>query len=222
MLHALRQSRLQENCGVEHENTNGSNDTPVPSKSDQTLLRRFRGGEEDAATSLYLRYAKRLQRLAARRAGQSLNSRFDPEDIVQSVFRTFFRRVALGHYQVPDGEELWKLLLVITLNKIRSQGEFHRAAKRDAGKTVPLESHDGARNTTPDETAFRMLQITVHDLIDDLSAWQQSMIMLRIDGHDVQSIAEQSGKSRRTVERTLQQFRHRLREVLDDERESES
>ena len=185
-------------------------------KSDQTLLRRFRSGEEDAATALYLRYAKRLQRLASRRSGRSLSSRFDPEDIVQSVFRTFFRRVSLGHYQIPDGEELWKLLLVITLNKIRSQGEFHRAAKRDAGKTVPLEDHDGGK-TSPDETALKMLQITVDDVIGDLAPWQQSIILLRIDGHDVQSIADQSGKSRRTVERTLQQFRHRLRAVLDDE-----
>ena len=61
----------------------------------------------------------------------SLSSRVDPEDIVQSVFRTFFRRASEGQYQVPSGEELWKLLLAISLNKVRSVGQFHRAAKRD-------------------------------------------------------------------------------------------
>ncbi len=195
----------------------------VPDKSDQTLMRRFQNGEDDAATALYLRYAKRLQHLATRQSSRSLNPRFDPEDIVQSVFRTFFRRASLGHYQIPEGEELWKLLLVIALNKIRSRGEFHRAAKRDAGKTVPLVRGDGdGRRPNSDESAFQVLRMTVEDLIADLSRWQQTIILLRIDGHDVESIAKQSGKSRRTVERTLQQFRGRLRAVLDEGGESPS
>jgi hypothetical protein len=33
----------------------------------------------------------------------------DAVDLVQSIFRTFFRRVRRGCYDVPDGEELWKL-----------------------------------------------------------------------------------------------------------------
>ncbi len=49
-----------------------------------------------------------------------LAGRVDADDIVQSVFRTFFRRVAKGDYEVPDGEELWKLFLVIALNKVRT------------------------------------------------------------------------------------------------------
>ena len=101
-----------------------------PTLSDRTLLRRFQNGEDDAATALYLRYAKRLQRLAELQTGEELAVRLDPEDIVQSVFRTFFRRAAQGHYEIPDGEELWKLFLVIALNKIRAIAQYHRAAKR--------------------------------------------------------------------------------------------
>ena len=36
-----------------------------------------------------------------------------------------------GDYDVPPGEELWGLLLVIALNKIRTEETFHRAGKRD-------------------------------------------------------------------------------------------
>lgn len=190
----------------------------VPPNSDHTLLRRLQSGEGDAATALYLRYAKRLERLARNQTGDALAARFDPEDIVQSVFRTFFRRVALGHYQVPDGEELWKLLLVIALNKIRSRGEFHRAAKRDAGRTVGLgDESKGGHTSTTDEAAYNVLKLTIEDLIADLAEWQQTIIMLRIDGHRVETISEQTGKSRRTVERTLQQFRRRLRSALEGE-----
>ena len=99
-----------------------------PTLSDSTLLRRFQEGEADAATAIYLRYAKRLQRLAESQTGGELAVRLDPEDVVQSVFRTFFRHAAEGHYEIPDGEELWKLFLVIALNKIRTLGHYHRAA----------------------------------------------------------------------------------------------
>src|SRR6516165_12171184 len=101
--------------------------------SDRTLLRRFQSGEADAATLLYLRYAARITSLAWNQRGADLASRFDPDDIVQSIFRTFFRRAAEGHYDVPEGEDLWKLFLVIGLNKIRATGAYHRAAKRDVG-----------------------------------------------------------------------------------------
>jgi len=42
------------------------------------------------------------------------------------------------------------------------------------------------------------------------------MIALRIDGHEVAEIAEQMRRSKRTVERVLQEFRRQLAEVLDE------
>ena len=99
--------------------------------SDRSLLVRLRKGEQDAATALYLRYAQRLRALVRARCSSQLARRLEPDDIVQSVFRRFFRRVLQGDYDVPPGEELWGLLLVIALNKIRAWGNFHRAARRD-------------------------------------------------------------------------------------------
>src|SRR5947209_3216932 len=84
--------------------------------SDHSLLRRFREGSEDAATQLYLRYANRVYRLARAQCPADLARRIDADDIVQSVFSSLFRRARRGDYDVPAGEELWKLLLVITLN----------------------------------------------------------------------------------------------------------
>jgi RNA polymerase sigma-70 factor (ECF subfamily) len=98
---------------------------PDETASDHSLLRRLRRGQGDAFTLLYLRYAERLRALAAAQSSPRLAARVDPEDIVQSVFRTFFRRAAQGQYDVPEGEEIWKLLLVIALNKIRALGAYH-------------------------------------------------------------------------------------------------
>ena len=105
--------------------------------SDRSLIRRLRMGSQDAATQIYLRYAKRLHGLSLAKCSRDLAARLDSDDIVQSVFRTFFRRVEKGDYDVPDGEDLWKLFLVIGLNKIQTAGTFHRAAKRDVADVHP-------------------------------------------------------------------------------------
>ena len=65
------------------------------------------------------------------------------EDIVQSVFGSFFRRLGQGFYDVPEGDELWKLLLVIALHKIRKKAAYHHAAKRDRHRTIGGE--EGSR-----------------------------------------------------------------------------
>ena len=57
----------------------------IQSSSDRSLLLRFQEGNQDAATALYVRYARRLQALAKAQTGKQLATRFDPEDVVQSV-----------------------------------------------------------------------------------------------------------------------------------------
>ena len=181
------------------------------SVSDRSLLRRFRTGEEDAATAIYLRYAARLNKLARSKTNTNMMGRVDPEGIVQSVFRTFFRRAAVGQYDVPDGEELWKLFLVIALNKIRHSTSHHRALKRDIGKTEPIDLRDGI---TGDDgcrmEAFSALRMTIHDLLDNLSDSHKRIVALRIEGHEVAEIARATERSQRSVERLLQDFRGRL------------
>src|SRR5262245_64465763 len=102
----------------------------VSEPSDQQLLEELRGGSHEAAATLYRRYAKRLRQLIRSKCSTALARRLDADDILQSVFHAFFKGAKGGCYQVPEGEEIWPLLLVIALNKIRTQGSFHRAAKR--------------------------------------------------------------------------------------------
>src|SRR5262249_3618200 len=104
--------------------------------SDRSLLERLRQGSEGAAELLYARYAQRLRDLARAQCSPDLARRVEVDDIVQSVFGSFFRGASQGYYSLPAGEELWKLFLVISLNKIRAKGAYHRAAKRDARRTI--------------------------------------------------------------------------------------
>src|SRR5207244_9396381 len=91
------------------------------------------------------RYIDRLLVLARRRISQRLASRVDPEDIVQSVFRTFFGRLKDGQFVFADQDDLCKLLVRITLHKTLRQVAFHKAAKRDPGLETEQGEHHQER-----------------------------------------------------------------------------
>jgi RNA polymerase sigma-70 factor (ECF subfamily) len=84
---------------------------------DQSLFRRWREGDQEAARQIYERYVDQLLALAKRRISQRLARRVDAEDILQSVFRTFFNRARQGQFQVEDQDDLCKLLVRITLHR---------------------------------------------------------------------------------------------------------
>ena len=187
--------------------------------SDRSLLRRFRGGQPDAATELYLRYAERLRALADKQCAPDLAPRLDPDDIVQSVFRTFFRRAAGGQYDVPEGEDLWNLFTIIALHKIRSAATYHRAAKRDVrASATPLTDPSTEQPlAAPDELALAALRMVIDDLRGALPPSMRPIIQLRIEGHRVEEIAQRTRRSRRSVERALQEFRARLRLLIRED-----
>jgi RNA polymerase sigma-70 factor (ECF subfamily) len=187
--------------------------------SDRSLLRRYRDGSEDAAREIYRRYAQRLRALAQAKCAHDLASRLDIEDIVQSVFGSFFRGANRGYYEVPAGEELWKLLLVIALNKIRAKGAFHRAAKRDVRLTASQETLEQAGEfLAGDDVADQaFLQLTIDEALERLPVQHRQMVVLRLEGYEVAEMSRKTGRSKRTVERILQESRKKLSDLLGTE-----
>ncbi len=193
-----------------------SDEVPLDGLTDQSLLKRFRSGSADAATALYVRYAQRLELLAVGKIDRKMAVRLDPESVVQSVFRTFFRRVSLGQYDVGDREDLWKLLLVMALNKIRSGGEFHRAARRRVTRTESLaDDGDPGAHDAGEPVAVTVLRMTIDELLDELPPGQREIVRLRIEGSEVDEISEKTGRAKRSVERILQGFRQQLQAQLE-------
>ena len=150
-------------------------------KSDRSLIRSVRDGDGTAADGLFEKYQSKLNGLANRGLGGDLSGRLDAADITQSVFRTFFRRVSNGQYDVPQGETIWKLLTVIALNKIRAAGVHHRAAKRDVRRTSEVMDITSLRDVLAgDEDAFRILRLTVEEVLAKLTESQQQTLALRL------------------------------------------
>ena len=177
--------------------------------SDSALLERLRRGDDDAATELYVKYASRIQAVASSETCERLRSQLEPEDVVQSVFRTFFRRVSEGFFEIPPGDEIWNLILVIALNKIRRTARYYSRKKRDLKSKSPLDDLDSEIRDS-DQVPLIALQMTIRELLDGAKPLQQKMIEMRIQGHELEEIAKQTHRSTRTIERVLKHFRDRL------------
>ena len=188
------------------------------SASDDSLVRRLRAGSESAADRLYLRYVARLRGLARAKLSAELAGRVDPDDIVQSVFRRFFQAARDDDYTAPAGEDLWDLLLVITLNRVRSEHKYQTAAKRDVRRTAQRREVDDplAAIADRDESANSALHLHVAEMLEKLPVDHRRAVECRMDGYEVIEIARSLGRSKRTCERMLQEAREMLRAALSE------
>jgi RNA polymerase sigma factor (sigma-70 family) len=191
------------------------------------LLARWREGDQHAATELYERYAERLIALARSRLSAKLAARFDPEDVVQSACRSFFARARAGQFALQQSDDLWQLLVAITLHKLRRQVKHHQADKRaidheasapTATETFGLPIQALARDPAPDEAAA--LTDVVEEIMRGSRPVDGRIIEMRLQGYTVEEIAAETRRSERTVWRVLEQLKQRLEQWYVRDREA--
>jgi RNA polymerase sigma-70 factor, ECF subfamily len=180
------------------------------------LMARLRSGEDAAAREVFARYAGRLVGLARRQFGPLLARKVDPEDVVQSAYKSFFVRHRDGRLEVENPDGLWKLLTLITLRKCADRAEYFRAGRRDAAREVGAAA-DGRpepwlaaldREPAPDEAAI--LAETVESLFRAVDAHERPVLELSLQGYSVPEICERLGRAERSVRRLRERLRHRL------------
>jgi RNA polymerase sigma-70 factor (ECF subfamily) len=183
----------------------------------EALMDRLRRGDQDAAAEVFRRFARRLIGLAERRLSAQVRAKVDAEDILQSVFQSFFRRQAAGQYELDSWDSLWALLTVITLRKCGYRIRHFLAARRDVRQEAPPpaagdESVAGweaiAREPTPEEAA--LLTETVAQLFRGLDSDGRRIVEMALQGYRASEISGQVGLAERTVYRVLERVRGRL------------
>jgi RNA polymerase sigma-70 factor, ECF subfamily len=187
------------------------------SNSFAEFLARLQSGDDAAAHELFRRFAHQLIALARRRIDAGLRHKVDPEDVVQSAYKSFFARYGEGNLEVGDWSGLWGLLTVITVRKCCERVAYHRAQCRDvereasaapdADPGVPLLETFG-REPTPLEAA--VLSETVDQLLTGLDEDERPILELSLQGYTTQEISAQLGQPERTVRRLRERVRKRL------------
>jgi hypothetical protein len=149
---------------------------------------------------------RQLSRRVAARAGES--------DVVQSAFRTFFRRNAGGQLRIANSCHLWLLLVRITVLKARAKARYHTAAARavfaEVGDAAWL-AEAAAREPGPAEAAALVDHIDA--LLRGLLAVYGRILELLLQGHTKTEVADELGLSRMTVYRALDVLQKRLRRL---------
>ncbi len=186
-----------------------------PDDSIPGWLTRWQAGDPEAAGLLFANYGKRLTRLAEQHLSRRLAGRVDGEDVVQSVFRTFFRRSAAGEFRIDSTVEIWRLLVKITLLKARATARFHMRTKRDVRAEVD-HGEDAwlfeATAVEPGPAEAVALVDQIESLLRGLPPLYAELLDLRLQGIAAEDIGSRLNVSRRTVYRALTLLQQRLNE----------
>ena len=71
---------------------------PPTDDSFTVFMGRLGAGDDESARQLFCRFASRLIGLARIHLDRRIRQKVDPEDVLQSVYRSFFRRQAEGEF----------------------------------------------------------------------------------------------------------------------------
>jgi RNA polymerase sigma-70 factor, ECF subfamily len=183
---------------------------------------------EQAARRIWERFEPRLLELVRRRLNPRIRVRADEDDLVQSMFKSFF---AIGHDgdRAPpaDREELWRLLVWMAMCKIANTAHKHHAMRRDvrredpqagspelsgsklAGWMAELEDRD---SLTPQEAA--VFHEEFDRLLCKLPEQLQQIFVWKLQGHTNAEIGRMINRTERTVELKMQIIRKTLEQDL--------
>jgi RNA polymerase sigma-70 factor (ECF subfamily) len=146
-----------------------------------------------------------------------MRPKVDPEDVVQSVFQSFFDRCRNDELEFTGWDNLWALLAVMAMRRCAWESRWHRAARRDVRREIPeltpqadqhwLESF-ATRDESP-ETAVQLADTFARVMVH-LDEADQEVLRLALQGWTVGEISLELSRHPRTVYRVLQNFRQKL------------
>jgi hypothetical protein len=110
--------------------------TPSMPDSFAGFLGRLQSRDDTAARELFGRFTRQLIAVALRHIDAGLRHKVDPEDVVQSAYKSFFVRYGDGTLDVVNWNSLWGLLTLITARKCAERAAYHTAARRGVAREV--------------------------------------------------------------------------------------
>jgi RNA polymerase sigma-70 factor (ECF subfamily) len=175
------------------------------------------GDRSDPAGDLFQRFARRLIGLARTHVDARLHHKIDPEDVVQSVYKSFLLR----YKELPMDDEsaggLWSLLTLITLRKCADRVRYHNAECRDINREAQATTDTDriepwrevvGREPTPEQAA--VLAETVEAVLGGLTTLERPVVELSLQGYSTQEISEQLGRAERSIRRLRERVRRQL------------
>jgi DNA-directed RNA polymerase specialized sigma24 family protein len=171
-------------------------------------------GDQSAAQGLWEAYFRRLVGLARARLHDSPRRIADEEDVALSAFDSFCRGAQAGRFpRLADRDDLWQILVLITVRKSIDLRHYEGRPSRGMGKVRSLTELSwaqleamGGDEPTPEVAAqlaeeYRRLLAQLGDRT------LQRVATYKLEGYTNHEIAARLGCITRTVERKLARIR---------------
>lgn len=187
------------------------------------LMDRLRAGDDQAAAAVFVRFAQRLVGLARTRLSPKMAAKVDPEDVVQSAYKSFFVRQREGELEIGNWDSLWGLLTLITLRKCADRAAYYGAEKRDvkreqapAADTASTVPGDWALDREPRPEEAVVLTETVESLFTHMDDPDERAILeLSLQGYTALEISEKLQRAERSVRRLRERIRKKLERLQE-------
>lgn len=212
-----------------------SNDTNVSHWIDLV-----KAGDSAAANRIWQHYFDRLVRSVRRRLLGQNRAMSDEEDIVLSVFDSFYAAAEKGRFpDLADRDDLWRLLLRMSARKVIDKRRYDQRQRR--GGDVQIHSLDHGRDDgrdhgreddlvieaigdEPSPEFVLTMQESVEQVFSHLGVGHLcDLAGAKLEGYSNAELALRFECSERTIERRLHLIREKLQQELfvTDEHPSE-
>lgn len=176
------------------------------------VLENVQQGDSRAEEAVHRQFVDKLLRVASKRISDRFRAKVAPEEIVQSVFVSFFRRHKNHEFQFDNWNDLWALLLRITVHKCVDRIAEFQTKKRDVRRELAttdskLPPAFGAASPGPTAEEVLFFEETLDQLFDRLTPIQQKIVLMRLQGMSNLEISQSINRTERTVYRMLNQIK---------------
>ncbi len=180
------------------------------------LIRRVGGGDEEAAARLVQEFEPVIRRVVrARLRDGCARSEFDSMDVCQSVLATFIVRAAAGQYDLQEPDDLIKLLLTMTRNKVAEKMRRQHRLRRDSRRTVGGVEDLALAGRDPTPSSVIAGKELLEQARQHLSAEERQLVELRGEGLSWEEVAASlggtAGARRNQLARALDRVARELR-----------
>jgi RNA polymerase sigma-70 factor (ECF subfamily) len=174
---------------------------------------------DDASRATFELFTRRLIALARNHLHVRLQRKVDPEDVVQSAYKSFFLRYGEEAIATEPPDNLWALLSVITLRKCADRVRHFATGRRNLAREAENPSSDGVetwrqaidREPTPEQAA--VLAEIVEQLLAELTPPERPIVELSLQGYSTREVSEQLGRAERSVRRVRERVKQRLEQA---------
>jgi RNA polymerase sigma factor (sigma-70 family) len=185
-----------------------------------------KAGDSIAAHQIWQHYYQRLVRSVRQNLRGQHRGMADEEDIVISVFESFYRAAEDGRFPDLSGrDDLWRLLLKMSARKIVDKRRHDRRQRRGSGQVVRSLDRDNQAilqviGDQPTPEMVLMMAESVDQLMTHLGDGQlQEIAVGKLEGYSNAELAERMKCSERTIERRLHLIRQKCQQELIDQHE---